>query len=547
MCLASRPRLLPGTFFPTLAVMTKTFFFLLCCLLPALFLSSCSARQEPYEKGTLRINLGAEPPSLDWHVSTDSASFDVVSNIMVGLTQYQNDLSCTPACAASWEISDGGKTYTFHLRKDLRWTDGKPLLAGDFEYAWKRLLNPATASQYAFFLYEVVNAYEYNTGKLKDAGKLGARALDDYTFEVRLRKPAAFFIYLTAFCPTYPQRKDVVEGFGDRWTEPGNIVTNGPFKLYRWEHEYKIELVANETFFEGEPALKKIKLFMIPEQSTAFALYENNELDYVDNRSFSTPDVERYRKSPEYSNIPLLRGNYVGFNVKKAPFTDVRVRRAFSMAIDRAVFPRILRRGERPAANWIPPGLAGHDDHSGPPFDAAAARLLLQEAGFGNPADFPKVALLYPNREDVRVVVEAIQDQIKRNLGIRIDLVNQEWKVYLQTLHRDAPPVYRASWGADFPDPETFMNLFTTHNGNNHTGWSNPKYDDLVSRAAGEQDQDRRADLYRQADVLLCKEEAPIVVTYLATQNLMVKPWVKGIALNPLDLQFFKTVTVGQP
>lgn len=490
------------------------------------------------------MNIGAEPPSLDWDVTTDSTSFDVVSNLMVGLTQYNEKLGCDPACAESWEITDSGKHYLFHLRKNVFWTDGRPVRAQDFEYAWKRLLNPKTAAQYSFFLYDIVNAFEYATGKITDAEQVGVKALDDYTFDVHLKKPAAYFIYLTAFCPTLPERQDVVEKWGDRWTEPGHIVTNGPFMLDRWAHEYKIELVANPNYFEGKPRLKRIKMFMVPEQSTAFALYENNELDYVDNRSFSTPDVERFRHSPEYRTIPLLRNNYVGFNVKKAPFNSELVRRAVAMSIDRNVFPKILRRGEMPAVSWIPMPLLGSDPSSGYEYNPAEARKLLAQAGYPGGKGFPKTTLLYASREDTKTVVEAVQDQLKRNLGIHIQLESQEFKVYLSTLHRDAPPIYKATWGADFPDPETFMNLFTSRNGNNTTKFSDAYYDDLVLRASSEQDEKKRGELYRKADAYLCKEKAPIVPTYLSTQNLMVKPWVNRMVFNALDIQFFKNVWI---
>lgn len=514
--------------------------------LSSFLLSGCQANKtSSFEKDVLRINLGNEPPGLDWHTSTDSTSFDVVSNIMVGLTQYTNDVQCKPACAASWEILDEGKRYLFHLRKDVLWTDGRPVTARDFVFAWTRLLDPATAAQYAFFLYDIVGAKDFNTGKVKTAEGLGIKAIDDYTFEVKLVKPAAYFIYLTAFCPSYPQRQDLVEKYKDRWTEPENLVTNGPFKLAKWQHEYKIELIANEKFFEGPPKLKRIKMFMVPEASTAFALYENNELDFVDNRSFATPDVERYRKSPEYKNFPLLRAYYLAFNVSKKPFDDVRIRKAFAQAVDRRVFPKILRRGERPTASWIPPALGGDPD-SGMRFNPQEARRLLAEAGFPGGKGFPDTKILYPNREDVRLVVEATQDEIKRNLGVHVELVNQEWKVYLATTRKDPPQMFRESWGADFPDPETFMNLFTSYNGNNHTRWKSADYDKLIEAAEGEQDKAKRADLYRQADVMLCQKEVPIVPAFLATQNIMVKPWVKGIAINPLDFQFFKTVTVGR-
>jgi oligopeptide transport system substrate-binding protein len=490
------------------------------------------------------MNLGAEPPSIDSVQATDNISFDVIINLMAGLTQYRSDLSCSPCCAESWDIEDSGKRYVFHLRKNIAWSDGKTLTAHDFEFAWKRLLDPKVGAPYAFFLYDIVGAHEYNTGKLKDANQLGIKVLDDYTLEVRLKKPAAYFIYLTAFSPTVPQRKDVVERYGALWTEPEHIVTNGPFLLKDWQHEYKIELVANPNYFEGKPHLDRIKMFMIPEQSTAFALYQNNELDYIDNRSFPTSDVESLKGSSEYRNFPLLRNYCIGFNIEKKPFDNFKVRRAISMAIDRSVFPRILRRNEKPSDSWIPPALAGYKKSSGQGFDPPKAQALLAEAGYPQGKGFPQVTVLFPAREDAKLVMEAIQDELKRNLNIHIELVSQEWKVYRQALLRDPPPMFRDSWGADYPDAETFMNIFMEGNGNNHTRWHSKRYDQIVQAAEAELDGKKRAALYAQADAFLCREETPIVPTFLASQNLLIKPWVTGISCNPLDIQFLKDVSL---
>ncbi len=510
----------------------------------ALLLTSCSGVRGGPEADTLRINLGAEPPGLDWDMETDSTSFDVVSNLMTGLTQYTPDLHCAPGCAERWEVLDGGKRYLFHLRHDMVWTDGKPLVAQDFEYAWKRLFNPKTAAQYAYLYYDVVNSYEYNTGKLSDPSSVGARALDPYTFEVRLKKPAAYFIFLTAICPSYPQRKDVVERWGDHWTDPEHMVTNGPFMLSKWAHEYKIELVANPRYFEGPPAVKKIKMFMVNEQSTAFALYENDQLDFVDNRSFSTSDVERYKHSPEYHNVALLRNNYIGFNVLKKPFDDPRVRRAFSLAVDRSVIPKILRRNERPASCWIPPALPGYSKDSEIQYDPAEAKRLMAEAGYPGGKNFPHIDMLYAAREDTQLVCEQIQDQIKRNLGVKVYLQNEEWKKYLEDLHRDPPAIFRNSWGADFPDPQTFMDIFTRHSGNNDTRWVSDKYDAIIDKASCDQDPSDRAKLYAEADKTVTRDQAIIAPLYLATQNAMVKPWVSGLEFNACDIQFFKHVRI---
>jgi oligopeptide transport system substrate-binding protein len=510
-----------------------------------LVLSSCSPSKTRFEPGTLRANLGTEPPSLDWSISTDATSFDVDCNLMVGLTQYTNDLRCVPACASSWKILDGGRRYVFILRPDVYWSDGKKVTASDFEYSWKRLLNPATGAQYAYFLYDLQNAREYNSGKLTDPSKVGVTALNDVTLEVRLQHPAAYFIYLTAFCPTLPQRKDVVERWGSRWTEPEHMVCNGPFLLSKWEHEYKIELVSNPRFYDGQSKLKKIKFFMIPEQSTAFALYENDELDYIDNRGFSTPDIDRLKTSPEYHNFALLRNAYLGFNVKRPPFNDARVRQAVSMSIDRTMFPRLLRRGERPSASWLLPSLLGWSKSSCVEYNPVRARQLLAQAGYPNGKGLPRIDFYHVQREDTKVLVEDIQDQLRRNLNMNLNLSAQEWKVYLETLHRDPPQMFSLSWGADYPDPETFMNIFASGSGNNNTGWANPVYDHLVAAAAAEQNRTRRGQLYAQADKLLCVDQAAIAPLYLATQNIMVKPWVKGMEFNALDIQFYKDVIVG--
>jgi oligopeptide transport system substrate-binding protein len=503
----------------------------------------------PFEPDTLRINIGAEPPSLDWSKATDATSFDVVSNIMVGLSAYQKDLSCGPACASSWEIKEQGKYYCFHIKPNIYWSDGKPITAYDFQYSWRRLLDPKTAAPYAFFLYDIENAFAYNQGKLTDPEKLGFEATDAQTFVVHLYRPAAYFIYLTAFSPTYPQRQDIIERYGSRWTEPGNLICNGAFVLKQWQHEYKIELQANPYYFAGKPKLQKIKMFMIPEQSTAYALYENNQLDFIDNRSFPSSEIERCRNDlthcQQYHELSLLRVNYLAFNVEKSPFNKIKVRQAISLAIDRQHLCRILRHGEKPISYLIPGPLLGFSAFQENSFNPSLAKKLLAEAGYPEGKNFPSVYLLYPHREDTKLLVEAIQDELKRNLHIHIELLNQEWQVYLQTLRNNSPPIYRAAWGADYPDPETFMNLLTSHNGNNNTHWSNNFYDQLVSQAACETNSHHRADLYKQADHFLCDQAVPIVPMNTAAQNMLIKPWVHGIEPNALDLQFFAQVSVG--
>jgi oligopeptide transport system substrate-binding protein len=318
------------------------------------------------------------------------------------------------------------------------------------------------------------------------------------------------------------------------------MIVNGPFTLKAWKHEYKLELEANPNYYEGEPRIKHLQIFMVPEQSTAFALYLNDQLDFLDNSSFPTPEVERNTNNPEYRNISLLKSYYVGFNVKKKPFDDKRVRLAVSMAIDRSIFPKILRRQEKPIVTFIPTGLNSYQALDPVKFDPAQARKLLAEAGYPDGKGFPHVEVLHPSREDVGLVLEEIQDQLKRNLNLSVDLTNQEFRVYMNTIQRDAPPMFLGNWGADFPDAETFAGVFVSHNGNNHTKWTNPEYDRLVMLAEGEQDPAKRIEYYEKADHLLCREEAAVACTYGATENTLCKPWVHGVATDRIDLTFFK-------
>lgn len=249
--------------------------------------------------------------------------------------------------AKGWKVSEDGKTYTFTLRDDVIWSDGKKVTAHDFEYSWKRLLDPATAAEYAYFLYDVENAYEYNSGQLKDPSLVGVKAVNDATLEVKLRRPVVYFPSITTFTVTFPLRKDIVERYGDRWTDPAHIVTNGPFLLKEWRHEYSLTLAANNGYFGGRPRLDEVRFYVIGEGTTALTLYETGGLDLV---SLPPLAIPTYKNNREYLHHPFLRGYYYGFNVEKPPFHDRRIRQAFSMAIDRKAFPEILKGG----------GVAGH-------------------------------------------------------------------------------------------------------------------------------------------------------------------------------------------
>lgn len=496
--------------------------------------SGCKTAPQTSDKH-FRVNLGTEPPSLDWSLATDHVSFNVISNLMVGLTEFDKELKPAPVIARSWEFGDGGKRIVFHLRDDVLWSDGKKVRAQDFEYSWKRLLDPKTASQYAYILFDVANAQEYNEGKIKDASSIGVRAQDDQTLVVTLRHPASYFLAITTFEVTFPQRRDVIEKFDTRWTEPGNIVTNGPFRMTSWKHENEIELAANADFFRGKPTLEKVTMYMVNEKTTAVAMFEQGSLDFMD-ESHSIPPLDKPRlsKLPGYKVVPQLRGEYYSFAVDRKPFDNPKLRRAFAMAIDREVLPKILQGGPTPATSWIPPGMLAHNPEIGLKFDPVAARQLLKEAGYPDGKGLPPIVLGYNTDEEKKLIAEAVQSMWQKHLGVVVRIENQEWKVFLKKLQTDPFPVFRSGWGADYPDPDNFMKLFTSGSGNNHGRWKNPRYDHVLDLAARELDPKKRSRLYDEAQRLLTEIDAAIVPLYWKAEATMLNPKFTGLEYNSM-------------
>ncbi len=510
-------------------------------LLPGLLFSACTQDPElggPDEK-ILRIALRSEPPTLDPSLATDNVSFDLLTNLMEGLTQYDDQLRPIPAVAERWEFSEKGRVIRFYLRKDAVWSDGKPVTAHDFEYSWKRLLNPATAAEYAYFLFDIENAAEYNSGTLGDPEQVGIRAVNDRLFEVRLKHPVVYFPSITTFMVTAPLRQDVIEQHGDRWTDPDNIVTNGAFILKQWQHEYKLLLQANPDYFEGRPALDKVWVYLVRDPTTELTLYETGELDITSLPSIAIPN---YREHPEFVKQPMLRGYYYGFNVESPPFDKANVRRALGHAIDRSQFPLILKGEEVPTSSWIPKGMFAYNPDIGPKFNPKTARRLLAKAGYPDGKSFPPFSIHYNSDPANQLIAQYIQAQWQEHLNLTVSLEEMEWKVFLKRLQVDTPPVFRLGWGADFPDPDNFMNLFTSSSGNNNTHWANPRYDSLIAEAAGEQGLTKRKELYDEAQRLLVEEDVPIISFFVTAKNMLVKPYVKGFQLNAMEILYLKKI-----
>jgi oligopeptide transport system substrate-binding protein len=507
-------------------------------------LAACSAdsnKVAPAGQGVFRLNLGTEPPTLDPAKMDDLTSMSVMTALCKGLTQFDAEMRPAPAIAERWERSSDGKHYVFHLRRDARWSDGKPVTAHDFVYAWKRVLSPETAAPYAFFLYELKNGKAYYDGKIKDFAQVGVHARDAYTLVVELERPTPFFLALAATPVMLPVREDVIRKAGEGFTEAGRMVSNGAYKMVQWKHDEKIRLVPNPYFYEKDPGkrpqLRAIDMYMINDANTSVVMYENNELDFIETTtSIPAVDVRRLRKFSDAHVGALYRINYFGFNVNKPPFNNPKVRQAFAYALDRSYYPQLLQSGQKPIASFIAPGLLGYNPEVGLKYDPEKARKLLAEAGYPNGKGFPTVRLAYQTLYDLQKEAEIAQYLWKKNLNVDVRLDNMEWKVLLSKLHEDPPAIFRLGWFVDYPDPDSFMNVFLSDSGNNYTGWKNKTYDRLLAQAVTTLDPNRRKALYDQAQKLLLEQATAIVPIYSAEKTYLIKPYVQGLVINALNL-----------
>lgn len=517
--------------------------YLIGLLLLAVFsLTACTKKNETIEYGlkleeTLRVNLRTEPPSLDWNKTTDTTSSRVLTNIMAGLTQfdiYDPELSIKPDLAEKWESANNAQTWTFHLRKDVKWNDGQNFTAQHVIDGWKRLLAPETASEYAYFLYSLKNAKAFNEGKVKDFSEVGVRAKDAYTLIVELDKPMSFFPNLLTHASTYPIRKDVIVKHGDSWTEPGNIVTLGPYNLKIWEHDKALVLERNESFFGPKPAVKNILGYIITELSTAINLFDAGKLDTLD--ELPNTEIPALKKRAEFRDPSILVIQYFGFNTSKAPFNDINVRKAFAHAIDRNEIVKVLGGGEVPMTSWVPAGMFGYESSVGLTFSLEKAKEYFTKAGFGEgQKKFPKVTIAFNTNENHQRVAENIQSQLKRNLGVELQIANEEWKVYLDRLKSNTPEMFRMGWQADYPDPDNFINLMASYSANNHTKWGNDKFDKLINKGIVEMDKTKRRAIYSKAQKILVEDFVPALPMYTPVRHKLVSKRVQNYPINSMD------------
>jgi oligopeptide transport system substrate-binding protein len=496
------------------------------------------------EVNVLRFNNGTEPQTLDPAVMTGVPEFRLAMQVFEGLTVYNpKDLSAMPGVAKSWKVSSDGLKWTFYLRDNAKWADGTPIDAETFRYTFLRALDPVTAADYAYQLWYIKNGAGYTNGEAEKSS-VGIKVVDKYTLEITLEAPTPFFLSLTSFQTYMPVPQHKVEQYGDdKWYLKENITGNGPFKLVEWKPQDVIIMEPSETYWDkGKVKLKRIYAYPYEDDNTALEMFLNNELEFITN--VPVERMDEMKKHPEYHAAPYLGTYYYRFNVTVKPLTDVRIRKALAMTVDRDYICRYIgKAGQVPAYGFVPSNMPGYGYESDLDEDTDEARKLLSDAGYPGGKGFPELTILYNTSEGHKKIAEAIQQFWKEKLGINVTLENQEWKVYLQKQDELDYQICRAGWIGDYVDPNTFLDMFVTGGGNNNTGWSNKQYDDYISKAMYEQDSKKRTGYFLKAEEILM-QEMPILPIYYYVNVYMLKKNVVGIYENILDLHPFKQVEV---
>ncbi len=492
---------------------------------------------------TIRLIVSTEPPSLDWNKSSDTTSAFITENIMDGLVNYdfrESEVDLKPALAKSWSSSNNSMSWEFELRDDISWTDGKKLTPQQVLDGWERLLNPNTASVYAYFLYGIKNAQSYSNGSEKDFSKVGVKIVGQ-KIKVELNKPANF-PYLLTHHSTYPIRNDVIVKHGDRWTEAENIVTLGAFKLKLWDHDRALVFERNDNYFDKKTKTKNIIAYIIEEQGTALNLFKGGQVDALLALPSSLLGVLKDMK--EYQQGPALVTYYFGFNINRAPMDDVYLRKAIISAVDRRQITGMLQGGQTPLSGWIPKGMFGFDEAAGIQFNLAQALSFYEKAGFSIKKPAPSITLAYNTNEDHKRIAENIQAQLKKNLGLTVKINNEEWKVYLGTLQSDPPHMYRMGWVADYPDPYNFYELMTSTSDNNHTGWKDKSFDQALISSARTNILDKKREFYAKAGKKLLVEAAAAFPIYSGVTQQLVSTRLNNFPKNVMSRYNLKDVAV---
>ncbi|MBL8631023.1 MAG: peptide ABC transporter substrate-binding protein [Rhodospirillaceae bacterium] len=493
----------------------------------------------------------AEPDSLDPHLTTSGYAGNIIFEMFVGLTTVDSKVNVVPGAAESWTISPDGKTYTFKIRKGMQWSDGTPVTAEDFAYAFRRTMDPKTASRAAPLLYMIVNAREVNSGKAP-VEKLGVKAIDATTFEVKLLNPTPYFLELIVH-RCFPVPRWAIEKFGKDWTKPENIVVNGAFKLAEWIPQSRVKLVRNAKFYAANDVkLDEVYYYPTEDLNAALKRYRADELDTI--VAFPPSQFEWVKENlpQDLTLTPNYGLLYYTFNTRKAPFNDPRVRNALSMTLDREMFVEKIMRGGEPAAYSLIP-VAVRKDYVPPPSPwqgvpmaerITKAKALLAEAGFG-PGKPLKFTFRY-NTDDIQKRVALAATQTWKALGVEAELLNSDLNVLNADLRNGDYDVARYQWFAEYADPTSFLYLLeSTSLGDNHSKYNNQAYDAVMQKVYAEADHAKRLALMQEAEAMALKD-SPITPINFYVGKLLKKPYVKGMDANPRGINISRYIWIAK-
>jgi len=511
------------------------------CLVGCVLIFGCARREPPAD---ITIINNGEPETLDPALLTGIPEMRIVIGLFEGLVRLDpKTAQPIPGLAESWEISPDGKIYTFHLRTNLVWSTGEPIHADNVVYSWIRALNPATASDYAGQLYYLQNAEDFNAGKIKDASLVGIHALDPFTVHVELKNPTAFFLDICTLPVTYVVPRQTIEKYGDRWLIARPLPSSGPYELTCWKLNDKVRLKKNPRYWDATNTQSDvIDILPIGSPSTSFNLYQQGAVDIIWDKEVVPADLlDILLKRPDAHKFDYLGTYWISINATRKPFDDPRVRKALALAVDRdSLVKKIGRGGERPVSHIVPDGTANYTSPDGLDYNPALAKKLLAEAGYPDGKGFPRFEYIFnaaagggvKTHEDIAV---ELQQMWHGTLGINMDLRPVEWKVWLSsTAHLDYD-LGRGDWIGDYDDANTFLALFQSNNGNNRTGWKNPKYDSLINEGNVQTDLKKREALFQRAESMLVRDELPVIPLYIFAGMNYYHTNITGIYQNILD------------
>lgn len=533
----------------------------LALLFAALMVFSCFAcnTQGPAEEFELNVNIASEPESIDPALNTAVDGAVMINHMFEGLYKWIDDgngvAKLVLGQAESVDVNAEKTVYTFKIRENAKWSDGQAVTASDFVYSWQRLVDPATAADYCYMADILLNANEIMAGE-KDKSELGVKAIDEHTLEVTLHTPCPYFEEIMAFPSLMPVRQDMIEKGGDQWTfDLSTYVGNGPYKMESWEHNSKIRLVKSENYYDyAKLGPNAINFALMDDANAIYAAFNSGQLNFIE--EVPVAEIHTLVEQGKLNIDKYIGTYYVCFQTQKAPFDDVRVRKAFSLAIDRNyIVEQITRTGQIPASGFVPYGvndalgIEGDDfrtvggnymDVSKEAYEANCeeARRLLAEAGYEGGAGFPVVEYLYNTSDNHKAIGEALQQMWQDELGVTVNLVNQEWNTFLQTRKEGNYSIARNGWIADYNDPMSFLDMWLTGGGNNDAHYSNAEYDALIMQAKSTSDAAERMRLMHQAEDILMGEDVVHAAIYFYTNKYMAQGFT-GMYYTPLGYYFF--------